>query len=282
MGEGDDGPELLAGLIVITGAAVPRLAFRPPAGTANAWVSCTRLRAHTPCRVRARCVFDHFWVGATGWRSRRKVPRRPSRLAASHLTFTAQMIPAGSPCRRRANWASGPASNSRHGDGRPLVYMAQATCSPTWPVNCRTARRAWSVTAQAAQAIVIQGMASHRARRFPPDKVHAPKIHAKTRAACAAAGARPSRRSWRGAAQASFHLIEQPMLGICSRGPSPVRATCSMASGRSRRVAFGCGLLTQASEQPRCMQFQRAISGSRRSPDCKRGIVGADHGHNKS
>jgi hypothetical protein len=31
------------------------------------------------------------------------------------------------------------------------------------------------------------------------------------------------------------HLIEQPMLAVCSGGPRPVAATCAIASNSSRR-----------------------------------------------
>ena len=40
---------------------------------------------------------------------------------------------------------------------------------------------------------------------------------------------------------AAFHLIEQPIAGICSRGPCPVAAISFIASKSSRR-APGCGL----------------------------------------
>jgi hypothetical protein len=33
-----------------------------------------------------------------------------------------------------------------------------------------------------------------------------------------------------GGDHAVFHLMEQPTLGICSAGPSPVRATCDIAA----------------------------------------------------
>jgi len=51
--------------------------------------------------------------------------------------------------------------------------------------------------------------------------------------------------------QASFHFIEQPMLGICSRGPRPVVATAFMASNRSRRASGGAASLRLASRRPR-------------------------------
>ena len=47
-----------------------------------------------------------------------------------------------------------------------------------------------------------------------------------------------------------FHLIEQPIEGICSVGPWPVSATCFMASNRSRR-APGIGVVRDASSRPR-------------------------------
>ena len=50
---------------------------------------------------------------------------------------------------------------------------------------------------------------------------------------------------------AARHLMEQPMLGICSAGPQPVRATCSMASNRSRRTSSGAACLRLESNRPR-------------------------------
>jgi hypothetical protein len=47
-----------------------------------------------------------------------------------------------------------------------------------------------------------------------------------------------------------FHLIEQPIDGICSGGPRPVSATCFIASKRSRRP-FGIGVVREASSLPR-------------------------------
>jgi hypothetical protein len=35
---------------------------------------------------------------------------------------------------------------------------------------------------------------------------------------------------------AAFHLMEQPIDGVCSRGPRPVNATPFIASNRSRRT----------------------------------------------
>ena len=47
-----------------------------------------------------------------------------------------------------------------------------------------------------------------------------------------------------------FHLIEQPMLGICSAGPCPVAAIRTIASNNSR-WAFGTGCTFDASSRPR-------------------------------
>ncbi len=50
--------------------------------------------------------------------------------------------------------------------------------------------------------------------------------------------------------QVAFHLIEQPMLGIWCSGPRPVSATWTMAS-YSSRIAFGTGVVFDASSRPR-------------------------------
>ena len=55
---------------------------------------------------------------------------------------------------------------------------------------------------------------------------------------------------WRSRVGQVFHLIEQPIDGICSGGPRPVSATCFIASKRSRR-AFGIGVVREASILPR-------------------------------
>ena len=47
-----------------------------------------------------------------------------------------------------------------------------------------------------------------------------------------------------------FHLIEQPMLAICSSGPLPVCATCTMALNKSRGLS-GTASLREASSRPR-------------------------------
>lgn len=50
---------------------------------------------------------------------------------------------------------------------------------------------------------------------------------------------------------ASRHLIEQPMPGCCSGGPSPVLAISRIASYRSRGVPSGDACLREASSRPR-------------------------------
>ncbi len=57
----------------------------------------------------------------------------------------------------------------------------------------------------------------------------------------------------------SFHLIEQPMLGICSAGPLPVRATSTMASNKSRRASGGAACLRLASRRPRYCNSRSAL-----------------------
>src|SRR5690606_13769093 len=47
-----------------------------------------------------------------------------------------------------------------------------------------------------------------------------------------------------------FHLIEQPIEGVCAFGPWPVFATATMASNSSRR-ASGSDCLPEASSRPR-------------------------------
>jgi hypothetical protein len=63
-------------------------------------------------------------------------------------------------------------------------------------------------------------------------------------------GGRWPMRRWRSRVGQVFHLIEQPIDGICSGGPRPVSATCFIASKRSRR-AFGIGVVREASSLPR-------------------------------
>lgn len=57
----------------------------------------------------------------------------------------------------------------------------------------------------------------------------------------------------------SRHLMEQPMLGICSAGPSPISATCFMASNRSRRAPSGAVSLRLASRRPRYWRPRSAL-----------------------
>jgi hypothetical protein len=66
---------------------------------------------------------------------------------------------------------------------------------------------------------------------------------------CCVGGRWPMQR-WRSRVGQVFHLIEQPIDGICSGGPRPVSATCFIASKRSRR-AFGIGVVREASSLPR-------------------------------
>ena len=47
------------------------------------------------------------------------------------------------------------------------------------------------------------------------------------------------------------HLIEQPILGICSSGPRPVSATSFIASNKSRRASGAAACLRLASKRPR-------------------------------
>jgi hypothetical protein len=60
------------------------------------------------------------------------------------------------------------------------------------------------------------------------------------------------------AVRQSFHLIEQPIDGICSTGPRPFSATCFIASKRSRRT-FGMGVVREASSLPRYCNSSRAL-----------------------
>ena len=57
---------------------------------------------------------------------------------------------------------------------------------------------------------------------------------------------------------AAFHLIEQPMLGICCSGPRPVSATCTIAS-YSSRMAPGIGVVLDASSRPRYCSSRSAL-----------------------
>ena len=61
-----------------------------------------------------------------------------------------------------------------------------------------------------------------------------------------------------GSGHAAFHLIEQPIAGICSRGPWPVSAICRIASKSSRR-APGCGLAPLSSSRPRYCSFSSEL-----------------------
>ena len=57
---------------------------------------------------------------------------------------------------------------------------------------------------------------------------------------------------------AAFHLIEQPIAGICSRGPCPVAATSFIASKSSRR-APGCGLGAAVVEPAAVLQLELGV-----------------------
>ena len=56
-----------------------------------------------------------------------------------------------------------------------------------------------------------------------------------------------------------FHLMEQPMLGICSRGPLPVAATSFIASNRSRRTPGDAASLRLSSSRPRYCRPRSAL-----------------------
>src|SRR2546430_12691256 len=49
------------------------------------------------------------------------------------------------------------------------------------------------------------------------------------------------------------------MLGICSSGPRPVPATCTIASNRSRRTSRGAVSLREASSRPRYCSSRSAL-----------------------
>ena len=78
----------------------------------------------------------------------------------------------------------------------------------------------------------------------------------KTMRAISAAGEARALAGW--ARHAAFHLIEQPIAGICSRGPWPVAAICFIASKSSRR-APGCGLRAAVVEPAAVLQLELGI-----------------------
>ena len=57
----------------------------------------------------------------------------------------------------------------------------------------------------------------------------------------------------------SRHLIEQPMLEICSAGPLPVLATCDIALNRSRLTSAAAVSLRLASSRPRYCNCRSAL-----------------------
>ena len=116
-----------------------------------------------------------------------------------------------------------------------------------------------------------RAVAARRPRRAPR-RGRAPAMARGSRRAARRA-ASSGQRAWAQSAQSSrsagpssriverhaaFHLIEQPIDGICSRGPWPVSATCRIASKSSRR-APGCGSRPLSSSRPRYCSFSSAL-----------------------
>lgn len=92
---------------------------------------------------------------------------------------------------------------------------------------------------QAPKRTVLAGTGGHNWRTT--DVVSSPLPRTQpNRLACCGIGA-----YW------TFHLMEQPMLAICSCGPIPVDATCLIASYSSRRVSGPAGWRPEASRRPR-------------------------------
>jgi len=57
----------------------------------------------------------------------------------------------------------------------------------------------------------------------------------------------------------SNHLIEQPILGICSDGPNPVLATCFIASNKSRLTFSAAVSFREASNLPLYCNFKSRL-----------------------